>query len=80
MPQSEVLSVRMPAGTHAKLASVAQNLERSQNWVVNQAIDHYLSVYEWQRQEIEKAIAEADAGGQFYSAEEVEQRLERFKR
>lgn len=80
MPQSEVLSVRMTGETHTKLASVAQHLDRSQNWVVNQAIDQYLSVYEWQKQEIEKAIAEADAGGQFYSAEEVEQRLERFKR
>lgn len=76
---SEVVSVRMPAQTRKKLASIAKGMDRSQNWLVNEAIENYLSVYDWQKEEIRKAVAEADRGGKFYSASEVARMIETFK-
>jgi predicted transcriptional regulator len=76
---SDVISVRVPAKLHKKIAAIAKGIDRSQNWLINQAIENYLEVYEWQKEEIKKAIAEADAGGKFYSSDEMDKMLERFK-
>jgi predicted transcriptional regulator len=76
---SDVISVRVPTKTHKKLAAIAKGIDRSQNWLINQAIESYLEAYEWQKEEIKKALAEADEGGKFYSSDEMEKMLESFK-
>jgi predicted transcriptional regulator len=76
---SNIISVRVPTQTHQKIASIAKDIDRSQNWLINQAIENYLETYDWQKEEIIKAIAEADAGGQFYSSAEMDKVIEGFK-
>jgi predicted transcriptional regulator len=75
--ESDVISVRLPVKTHKKLTDIAKGMDRSQNWLINQAIENYLEVYEWQKNEIKKAVAEADAGGKFYTSEEVDEIIEK---
>ncbi|MBL8151809.1 MAG: ribbon-helix-helix protein, CopG family [Blastocatellia bacterium] len=77
---TDVISVRVPSKTHKKLADIAEDIDRSQNWVINQAIESYLEVYEWQKEEVKKAIAEANAGGKFYSSDEIDKVVESFRR
>ncbi len=76
---SDIISLRVPTQTHQKIASIVKDIDRSQNWLINQAIENYLETYDWQKEEIKKAIAEADAGGQFYSSAEMDKVTERFK-
>ncbi len=79
MEQNQVVSVRMPTEVQAGISSIAKQWDRSQNWVINQAIEQFLDLYRWQAAQIEKAVAAADAGGRFYSSEEVEAMIDAFK-
>lgn len=76
---SDTISIRVPTQTHQKITAVAKDIDRSQNWLINQAIENYLETYDWQKEEIKKAITEADAGGKFYSSAEMDKMVEGFK-
>jgi predicted transcriptional regulator len=45
-------------------------MNRDRSYVLNEAVATYLEMYQWQTEEIQKGIAEADAGD-FASDEEV---------
>lgn len=76
---SDVISVRVSTKTHKKLAAIAKRVARNQNWLINQAIENYLEVYGWQKEEIKKAVAEADNGGEFYSSTKMDKIVESLK-
>lgn len=42
------MSVSVSPEKQQKLDAIASSLDRSRNWLVNQAIDHYLEIYDWQ--------------------------------
>jgi predicted transcriptional regulator len=48
----------------------AAGMNRDRSYVLNEAVATYLEMYQWQTEEIQKGIAEADAGD-FASDEEV---------
>ena len=73
---TENVTVRMPAETTERLERIAARLDRSRSWVINQAIEHYLEVYDWQTARITERLAQAEDGGQFVPHEEAMQRLE----
>jgi predicted transcriptional regulator len=77
MPAStENVTVRMPPEVTAKLEQIAESLDRSRNWVINQAIQHYLEVYDWQTARIAERLEAAENGGVFVPHDEVMQQLE----
>ncbi len=39
------MSISVAPEKQEKLYAIAQSLDRSRNWLVNQAIDHYLEIY-----------------------------------
>jgi predicted transcriptional regulator len=42
------VTVRMHVKTQKNLEQIAAGIDRSRNWLINQAIENYLEVYDWQ--------------------------------
>jgi len=64
------LTVDIPEPLFEQLVALAQATSRSENGVALEALDRYVNSANWQIQDIEQAIAEADAG-LFATDEEV---------
>src|ERR1700692_5009439 len=79
MPESSVLTLRLDAKLKNQLDRLSKSMNRSRSFVAAQAIQEFVTVNEWQINEIKKGIAEADAGD-FASEKEVQQVLERWMR
>ena len=58
----ENITFRLDSDKKAALDAIATGLERDRSDVLNEAIEAYLEMHQWQLEEISKAIAEADAG------------------
>ena len=56
------MSLSVPADKQAKLDAIAANAKRSRSYIVNEAIDHYLDLYEWQTRRIEERLANTQSG------------------
>lgn len=72
-----VFTVRIDPKKHKKLDALAKQLDRSRNYVVNQAIEEFLDTHAWQVEQIEKGLAQARSGT-FVSDEEMEQIFDRY--
>ena len=71
------MSLSVPADKQAKLDAIAANAKRSRSYVVNEAIDHYLDLYEWQARRIEERLANTQSGdATWIPHDEVFDRLE----
>jgi RHH-type rel operon transcriptional repressor/antitoxin RelB len=79
MPESSVLTLRLDAKLKNQLDRLSKSMNRSRSFVAAQAIQEYVSVNEWQINEIKKGLAEADAGD-FASKEEMQQTIKRLTR
>ncbi len=79
MPESSILTLRLDAKLKNRLDRLSKSMNRSRSFVAAQAIQEYVSVNEWQINEIKKGLAEADAGD-FASEEEVQQVLKKWTR
>jgi predicted transcriptional regulator len=73
------VTVRMPVKTQKKLEQIAAGFERSRNWLINEAIENYLDVYEWQEKRIRERLKIAEKGGTFSTSREVNDVIESFK-
>lgn len=71
MTDTTTISVRISNATKQRLARLAETTKRSQAFLAAEAIEEFVEVNEWQVAHIEKAIAEADAGGPFVAHEDV---------
>ena len=54
------LTVRVKTSTKARIDALAQSTRRSKSYVIEEALEQYLDVNEWQIKGIEEALAEAD--------------------
>jgi predicted transcriptional regulator len=79
MSESSVLTLRLDAKLKNKLDRLSKSMNRSRSFVAAQAIQEYVSVNEWQINEIKKGLAEADAGD-FATDEEVQQVMKKWTR
>ncbi|MGD0507950.1 MAG: CopG family ribbon-helix-helix protein [Terriglobales bacterium] len=79
MSESSVLTLRLDAKLKNKLDRLSKSMNRSRSFVAAQAIQEFVSVNEWQINEIKKGLAEADAGD-FASEEEMQQTIRRLTR
>ncbi|CDZ58660.1 CopG family ribbon-helix-helix protein [Neorhizobium galegae] len=55
-------TIRVPDDVADRLNQLAQKLDRSRSYMAAQAIEDFVSREEWQLEEIEAGIAEADRG------------------
>jgi RHH-type transcriptional regulator, rel operon repressor / antitoxin RelB len=79
MAGSSVLTLRLDAKLKNQLDRLSKSMNRSRSFVAAQAIQEFVSVNEWQINEIKKGLAEADAGD-FATDEEMRQTIRRLTR
>jgi predicted transcriptional regulator len=71
------MSVSISPEKQAKLDAVAANADRSRSYIVNEAIDNYLDLYDWQTRRIEERLERAQSGdAKWIPHDEVFDRLE----
>ena len=67
---SVTMTVRLESGLKQRLERLSEATQRSKSFLAAEAIRDFVDLNEWQVQEIEKAVVEADRG-EFASDEEV---------
>ena len=73
------ITVRISNETQKKLNQVAESFDRPLNWIINEAIENYLDVYEWQEMKIKHRLRKAEKGGKFIKGEQVDKIVDSFK-
>lgn len=58
----ETISFRLDAKKRQALDALAQAQDRDRTYILNEAIDAYLDVHQWQLEHIQEGIRQADAG------------------
>jgi len=76
--KTEAFSVRTDPKKVRKLDKLAEQQDRSRNYLVNQAIDQYLELLAWQDERIKEGIKAADAG-RFASDAEMDAIFNKYK-
>ncbi|MEH2378114.1 MAG: ribbon-helix-helix protein, CopG family [Nostoc sp.] len=66
----ENITFRIDSDRKAALDAIAARINRDRSYVLNEAVAAYLEMYQWQIEEIQKGISEADSED-FASDEEV---------
>ncbi len=70
MPHSTTMTIRLEPELKDRLQKLAEATHRTQSFLAAEAIREFIELNEWQIQEIQAAIKEADIGD-FASNEEV---------
>jgi predicted transcriptional regulator len=65
------VTCRLPAEDVAFLDAIATNMERDRSYLIKKAVEEYIASQRWQLEEIDRGLAEIEAG-QFATDEEVE--------
>ena len=68
--EKEIITFRLDSHIKDALDEVASSIQRDRSFVLSEAITLYLDVHRWQLEDVQKAIAEADAG-EFASDKQV---------
>lgn len=71
------MTIRLDDGTKDQLDRLAEATKRSKSFLAAEAIREYIETNEWQIQEIESALAEADSGD-FASDSEVKKLTDKW--
>jgi predicted transcriptional regulator len=71
----ETISFQIESEKRAALDEVAAALERDRSAVINEALDAYLDLQDWQVEHIRRALAEAESGVEGVPHEDVFARL-----
>lgn len=71
MAETVVFSIRVAPELKDRLEALAAAMDRPRSWVVTRALEEFVAQQTWQIEEIQRGVAEADAGD-FASDEEVE--------
>lgn len=75
----ETISFRIEREKKAALDGVAAELDRDRSYVINEAVDAYLEVRQWQLEHIREGLRQAQAG-EFATEDEVRQAFARWRR
>ena len=70
-------TIRMEDKTLNRIDSMAKSLSRSRAWIINQALERYLSYEEWFAHEVESGLDEM-RNGDLATQEEVKSSLEKW--
>ena len=74
---TEASSVRTDAEKVRKLDELARQMDRSRNYIVNQAIDQLLELHAWQDERVKEGIQAAEEGN-FASNEQMRKILGKY--
>lgn len=77
MAESSVMTLRLEPELRKRLDGLAKAQHRSRSFLAAEAIREYVTVNEWQVEEIQKGLAEADRG-EFASEAEVRRLKEKW--
>jgi predicted transcriptional regulator len=75
----ETISFRIDREKKTALDDIADELDRDRSYVINEAVDAYLEVRQWQLEHIREGLRQAQAG-EFATEEEVRQAFARWRR
>ncbi len=75
---TEAFSVRTDSKKVGQLDKLAKQMERSRNYLVNQAIDQLLELYAWQNERVKAGIMAADKG-RFVSDKAMERIFNKYQ-
>lgn len=75
----ETISFRLQSDKKEKLDAIAAAIDRDRSYLLNEAIDAYLEVHQWQISHIQEGIRQADAG-EFASEAQVAAAFRRRKK
>jgi predicted transcriptional regulator len=67
----ENITFRLDSDKRMALDAIAAGMDRDRSYILNEAITAYLEMHQWQIDEIQQGIAEAEAGD-FASEAEVQ--------
>ena len=59
---SSTMTIRLDDGLKNQLEKLAQSTHRSKSFLAAEAIHDYVNIHEWQIEEIQKGICEANKG------------------
>lgn len=62
MSKTATVSIRLDVELNDRLAAVAAALDRPKSWVVEQAVEDFIAIQEWQLAAIEAGVQAADSG------------------
>ncbi len=79
MAGTSLLTLRLDPRLKKQLDRLSRATNRSRSFVAAEAIREYVSVNNWQIEEIKKGISEADRGD-FASEKDVQRALNKWKR
>ncbi len=71
MGRSASVSIRIRPELNEEIEALATAMDRPKSWVCERALEDFVALQKWQIGEIQKGLAEADAG-EFATQEEVE--------
>jgi len=71
MARTDPVMTRIAPKTKQKLQAIAKDTNRSEAYLVNEAIENYVAVNEWQVALIRDRLSEAEAGGETIPHEDV---------
>ncbi len=77
MSQSTTMTIRVGTDLKDRLEKLAKSTSRSQSFLAAEAIKEFVDLNEWQIQEIQLALTEADKGD-FSTEEEVNDVFDRW--
>jgi predicted transcriptional regulator len=75
----ETISFRIEREKKTALDGIAAELDRDRSYVINEAVDAYLEVRQWQLEHIREGLRQAQAG-EFATEDEVRQAFARWRR
>jgi len=78
MAGSPVMTLRLEPGLRERLDRLAKAQRRSRSFIAGEAIREYVTVNEWQIEEIKKGLEEADRG-EFASPVEVRRVMKKWR-
>lgn len=58
----QTITFRIDARKRKALDSIAADLDRDRSYVLNEAIENYLDVHQWQFDHIKKGLRQAESG------------------
>lgn len=59
--KTATMTIRISEETKSRINNLALSINRPKSYILDQAIHEYLSVHEWQINEIQKAVQQADS-------------------
>jgi RHH-type rel operon transcriptional repressor/antitoxin RelB len=78
MPESKVLTLRLDPKLTKQLDKLADATQRSRSFLIAEAVREYIALNEWQIEETNKSLLEADRG-EFASEKDAQQTIKKWK-